>query len=79
METKLHNLFGKVMHQLLLVVHSPPPSLLQGTKKLCPPLKVAGKLLGICQDQGGIIFFTSWEPSISADYLARNSVIRGYY
>ena len=29
--------------------------------------------------QGGIIFFTSWEPSISADYLARNSVIRGYY
>ena len=50
METQLHNLFGKVMHQLLLVVHSPPPSLLQGTKKLCPPLKVAGKLLGICQD-----------------------------
>lgn len=50
METQLHNLFGKVMHQLLLVVHSPPPSLLQGTKKLCPPLKVARKLLGICQD-----------------------------
>ena len=31
------------------------------------------------QEQGGIIFFTSWEPSISADYLARNSVIHGYY
>ena len=30
-------------------------------------------------EQGGIIFFTSWEPSISADYLARNSVIRDYY
>ena len=29
--------------------------------------------------QGGIIFFTSWEPSISADYLARNRVIRDYY
>ena len=32
-----------------------------------------------CGGWGGIIFFTSWEPSISADYVARNSVIRGYY
>ena len=40
-------------------------------KKVC--FNIPGTRVG--PGQGGIIFFTLWEPSTSADYLAQTSVI----